>query len=83
VIVTTNLRHFPSSALQPFNLEAQHPDDFVLHQLNLEPDLALAAIATQRARLTNPPKSVNEFLESLHRVLPKTTDFLRSRHLYL
>jgi hypothetical protein len=36
VIVTYNLRHFPSSALQPFNVEAQHPDEFLISLLDLD-----------------------------------------------
>jgi hypothetical protein len=35
-IVTYNLRHFPTEALQPFNIEAQHPDEFLVHLLDLD-----------------------------------------------
>src|SRR5437763_11557894 len=34
VIVTMNLRDFPSNAITPFRIEAQHPDEFVLHLLD-------------------------------------------------
>jgi predicted nucleic acid-binding protein len=37
VIVTTNLRDFPPGALAPFDVEAQHPDTFILHLLSLDP----------------------------------------------
>jgi hypothetical protein len=36
VLVTYNLRHFPSSALQQFNVEAQHPDEFLISLLDLD-----------------------------------------------
>jgi predicted nucleic acid-binding protein len=36
VIVTYNLRHFPAAALQPFNIEAQHPDEFLVSLLDLD-----------------------------------------------
>src|SRR5689334_20717896 len=35
-IVTYNLRHFPSAALQPFNIEVQHPDEFLVRLLDLD-----------------------------------------------
>ena len=37
VIVTHNLRDFPASALAPFGLEAQPPDLFVGHLVDLAP----------------------------------------------
>jgi predicted nucleic acid-binding protein len=30
IIVTFNLRHFPESALEPWLIEAQHPDEFLV-----------------------------------------------------
>jgi hypothetical protein len=36
-IVTANLADFPATALSPFALEAVHPDDFLLDQLDLSP----------------------------------------------
>lgn len=37
VIVTCNLKHFPDSALDSYGIEAQHPDVFVRHLINLGP----------------------------------------------
>lgn len=37
VIVTQNLKHFPDEALEPFGIEAQHPDEFLCNHLNLAP----------------------------------------------
>lgn len=38
-IVTFNLRHFPDAALDTWNIEAQHPDEFLVHLDHLNPDL--------------------------------------------
>ncbi len=49
VIVTCNLKHFPESALSPFRIASQHPDDFIISQIGLNTDSArLVAIAACR-----------------------------------
>ena len=67
VIVTMNLRDFPSDVLAPFGIEAQHPDEFVLHLLDLAPGAVVAAAENHRQSLKNPPKTVSEYLETLER----------------
>ena len=66
-IVTVNLKDFRAEALATYNLEAQHPDDFVMNQLELREYETLAAIKRMRARLRNPEKSPEEFIEILER----------------
>ena len=61
VIVTLNLKDFPASTLAPFNIEAQHPDEFIAHVLSLAPPVALGAIKEMRARLKRPPFSPEGF----------------------
>ena len=39
VIVTCNLADFPQHVLGEFDIEAQHPDEFVLHLFDLAPGL--------------------------------------------
>ena len=56
-IVTFNLADFPAAALAPFGVEALHPDDFLLNQLDLHPIAALKSIKAMRARWRNPPLS--------------------------
>ena len=49
VIVTFNLRHFPSTALQPWKVVAVHPQDYLLTLYSMSPAIVLnklAAIAT-------------------------------------
>lgn len=78
VIVTFNLKDFPADMLRPFNIEAQHPDEFINHLLDL--DTAAVVIAAQKCRagLKTPPKTAEEYLEILERQsLPKTVAALR------
>ena len=56
-IVTFNLGDFPAEALAPFGVEALHPDDFLLNQLDLHPIAALKAIRAMRARWRQPQLS--------------------------
>jgi hypothetical protein len=78
VIVTLNLKDFPTAALAPFKIEAQHPDEFVAHVLALAPPIALTAMKEMRARLKRPPFTPDEFLDLLSRQgLPQTVAILR------
>jgi predicted nucleic acid-binding protein len=65
LIITANLRHFPAKALEPWGLEAQHPDDFLTHQFHLAQPVFLQAVKTVRVRLKNPPKNVEDYLDTL------------------
>ena len=77
-IVTYNLSDFPAAELVKYNIEALHPDDFILHQIHLSESKVLQAARTHRARLKNPPKSVEEYLATLEaQSLPQTALFLR------
>ena len=66
-IVTMNLKDFPSRVLGPLNIEAQHPDIFVLDLLDLAPGLVLAVVKAQADALTNPPVALDELLTTLER----------------
>lgn len=65
VIVTLNQKDFPASALQKFNIEALHPDDFITDLLDLSPGLALEAVRRQRQSLRHPPLSTDDFLDMM------------------
>lgn len=78
VIVTFNLKDFPLKILSEYNIEAQHPDEFIAHLIDLHPTAVLSAAKTIRARLKNPPKNAEEYIEILSRQgLSKTVDFLK------
>ena len=66
-IVTFNLKDFPAEVLGRYNIEALHPDDFVLNQLELRQIDALAAIKAMRARLRRPPQSAADLIATLER----------------
>ena len=65
VIVTANLDDFPEAQLRKFGLEAQHPDEFVCHLLDLAPGVVLATVSEQAADLKTPPRTVADLLETL------------------
>jgi predicted nucleic acid-binding protein len=65
LIVTANLKDFPAEALDRWGIEAQHPDEFLTHQFHLSQPVFLKAVKTVRLRLKNPPKSVEEYLDTL------------------
>lgn len=67
VIVTMNLKHFPAKVLSEYSLEAQHPDEFVAHLLDLHPGAVCGALHEMRKRLTKPSKTPKEFLNTLER----------------
>jgi predicted nucleic acid-binding protein len=48
VIVTANVRDFPAKVLGPFGIEAQHPDEFILHLLDLAPGVVMRAAQEHR-----------------------------------
>lgn len=77
-IVTFNTKDFPTAVLQPYGIDVQHPDEFVMNQLQLQQIPAIAAIKKMRARWTNPARSAQELIAAFEkRGLPMTADFLR------
>lgn len=78
IIVTFNLKDFPTSALDRYNLGTQHPDDFIVDLFDLHPTSVLQALAEQRASLKKPPKTADEFLDILFRQgLTQTVSILK------
>jgi hypothetical protein len=65
VIVTHNLKDFPNETLAFYGIEAQHPDEFLSHHLNLAPGIFCSSVQKVRRRLKNPPFSVDQYLENL------------------
>jgi predicted nucleic acid-binding protein len=78
VIVTENLTDFPADVLETYNIEAQTPDVFVLHLIDLSPRSVFGVLEAQAADLRNPPMSVDELLERLSSSgLPRSVATLR------
>ena len=77
VIVTYNLKDFPSDTLLAFDLEAQHPDEFIGHLCNLRPDVVCHAAKLCRQRLRKPPRSVDDYIGTMaQQRLPDLVGFL-------
>lgn len=78
VIVTFNEKDFPSEALSPFGLRTEHPDEFIGHLFSIDFGAVCEAAKRQRTMLKNPPRSVDEFLETIEsQGLPQTAAQLR------
>lgn len=79
VILTFNLKDFPSSALTPYGIEAEHPDAFLTALLDFEPGTVCARVKRHRQGLKNPPKSVAEYFDTIQQQgLPQFVAQLRS-----
>jgi predicted nucleic acid-binding protein len=65
VIVTYNLKDFPAETLAHYDIECQHPDDFLLTLFDIAPGLVCGAVKRQREGLRNPPKTAEELLATL------------------
>ena len=77
-IVTFNTKDFPQAVLQPYGIEVQHPDEFLMNQLQLQKIPALSAIKKMRARWTNPERPALALIAAFEkRGLPLTADLLR------
>jgi predicted nucleic acid-binding protein len=79
VIVTFNLRHFPADRLAPLGVEAQSPDEFLRHLLDLAPDVMVDLLRDQAAALISPPLTVDDILDTLARHVPEFVDLVRQK----
>ncbi|NJM25301.1 MAG: PIN domain-containing protein [Bacteroidia bacterium] len=67
IIVTSNLKDFPKTALRSFQVEARHPDEFISTLIDLDPIRATMAFQQQVAFLVNPPMVAEQVLFTLER----------------
>jgi len=65
IIVTFNLKDFPEDVLSAYDIEAMHPDVFIEHQLDLHQPLVISTVKQHRASLKRPPRTAEEYLETL------------------
>ncbi len=78
VIVTATLADFPKAALDPFDVEAIHPDEFLCDLLDLDPDAVFECLRVLVDRNMFPPRTVGELLELLERLTPRFVDTVRA-----
>jgi predicted nucleic acid-binding protein len=67
LIVTINLKDFPSTTLAAWNLAAIHPDDFTTGLLGTDQEAVVAVVKETRERRKRPPIHAEEFLAQLER----------------
>jgi len=76
-IVTFNLKDFPDSDLNQYDIEAIHPDEFISYQFDLSPAKVCSAAKAMRASLKAPPFTAKEFILALEKnKLPITANLL-------
>jgi predicted nucleic acid-binding protein len=81
VIVTFNLKDFPESALESYDVEVIHPDEFLLDQLDLYPGVTVDVLRRQAAAYRRIPNTVPGILVLLERTgVPRFAAEVR-RHL--
>jgi hypothetical protein len=68
IILTHNLRDFPSSALAGHGVTALHPDPFIRGLLDVDPDSVIEAVRDQQSSLVNPLISMPELLGIFERI---------------
>ncbi|MPZ83165.1 MAG: PIN domain-containing protein [Actinophytocola sp.] len=79
VIVTHNVKDFPSSALLPYDIDAVHPDDFLLDQLDLYPAQTRRCVREQVAACQNPLITVAQLLSTLDKTVPRFAAMIREQ----
>lgn len=72
LIVTSNQKDFPTTALKPYDVAVRSPDDFLLDQLDLDPSTVVRIAKEVVADMRNPTITWNGYLEGLARAgLPR------------
>lgn len=64
-IVTFNLAHFPRQALEPYDLEALHPDEFVADLIDLSWKRLLTILLEMTLERQRPPMRAQDVIASL------------------
>jgi predicted nucleic acid-binding protein len=63
VIVTSNVKHFPRAACEPYDIDVQRPDDFLCHQYDVrDPEYLMEVLEHWAAQLRKPPLTVEELV---------------------
>lgn len=64
-IITLNERDFPPDCLKSYDILRQTPDEFLVHQFHLNPDLVLEKIDFQAAAIRQPREAIIKRLRNL------------------
>lgn len=73
LIVTDNLKDFPTSACASYDIEIQTADEFLSYALDHDPPAVVGAIRTMATKRRNPPTTPLELLTAFTSRLPTFT----------
>lgn len=76
VIVTLNLRDFPTSALQPFGVEARHPDRFLIELYDLSPEVVIHSLHEQATAID---RDLLALLKTLVQIVPDFANLIKEQ----
>jgi hypothetical protein len=76
VIVTSNLADFSVASISPWGIEAQHPDEFLIHLYDLDPVVVIAKLQDQCMTIG---RSLPELLRTLRTGVPRFADAIASK----
>lgn len=77
-IITFNLKDFPDEELSKYGMTALHPDDFIVHLIEINVGAVIEAARRHRRSLKSPPFTATEYLDLLLRQnLPATVSKLK------
>lgn len=76
-VITFNERDFPPDCLKSYDVLRQTPDEFLVHQFHLNPDLVLEKIDAQAAAIRRPREEIIRRLRDLDQA-PSFADLLES-----
>ncbi len=72
-IVTFNIKDFSEAAVAPWDVIVQTPDEFLVHQFHLNPDVVLAKLAEQ----AQDRQGIARLLEIHEKTVPAFTQLVR------
>ena len=62
---SASTKDFPAETAAYYGIEIQHPDEFLIHVLDLAPGAVLEALQRLRQSLKNPPVAIEQYLARL------------------
>ncbi len=77
IIVTSNLKDFPASALSIYEIEAWSADQFLICLFNENPQIMTQIIMEQAKQLRQPPISLSDVLNALAVDAPNFVELVR------
>jgi predicted nucleic acid-binding protein len=69
-IVTLNTRHFPHDICRRFDIEPLHPDDFLVYQFDLAPDMVRNIIYVQAGETATPALGLSKVINQMRIFAP-------------